>query len=43
MFFGEFKEFLHELFLKLVHGKGFAGAGLAISEAGGNALLGEDG
>lgn len=43
MFFGEFEEFLHELFLKLVHGEGFAGAGLAIGEAGDDALLGEDG
>ena len=43
VFLGKFEEFLDELVLELIHGKGFAGAGLAIGKAGDDALLGEDG
>ena len=43
VFLGKFEKFLNELVLKLVHGEGFAGAGLAIGKTGDNALFGEDG
>ena len=43
VFFGQFEQFLHELFLKLVHREGFARARLPIGKAGHDALFGEDG